>query len=315
MTIVRAAMTETCNAYAGMPASIENIATLAGKLEDIRRANVDHHVHLIESAKSTGAAVVGLGELFPAPYFALHRDELWLGMAESAEDGATITTLRHVASTHSIVIIAPIFELDESGERFNTAVVIDADGAVLGKYRKLHIPRGHNEQATFDERFYYGAPAVRSPDLQPVFTTAVGRIGVSICYDRHFEGVVAGLAGAGAQIVFSPAVTFGAKSRRMWDLEFAVDAARHRVFLAGSNRRGAEAPWNQEFFGGTHFTGPEGRIQNLSGRADLIVADLDLASLDDPDRSGWNLRDDARPDLRRGLRGDGSLQPESEPRV
>lgn len=298
MTIIRAAMTETCNVYPGMPASVADLATISTRLEDIRQANVDHHVQLIEAAAAAGAVIIGLGELFTAPYFALHRDAFWRDMAEHAIDGKTIAMLCGTAATNEIAIIAPIYELDESGERFNTAVVIDADGAVLGKYRKLHIPRGRNEQAAFDERFYYDAPATGADDLQPVFATAVGRIGVSICYDRHFDGVVSGLAAAGAQLVFSPAVTFGATSRRMWDLEFAVDAARHRLFLAGSNRRGAEPPWNQEFFGGSQFVGPGGRCENLSEDPRLILADLDLDSLDAPDDSGWDLRRDARDDLR-----------------
>ncbi len=299
MTIVRAAMTETCNAYRAVEDPVGELSALADRLADIRRANVDHHVELIAAAKAEGAQVIGLGELFPAPYFALHRDAFWMGMAEKAEDGPTISTLRDVARSSGIVIVAPIYELEDTGHRFNTAVVINADGTVLGKHRKLHIPQGHNEQGAFDERFYYGTPAVGTPDLQPVFSTAVGRIGVSICYDRHFEGAVSGLAAGGAQIVFSPAVTFGAKSRRLWELEFEVDAARHGVFIGGSNRRGSEPPWNQEFFGGSHFVGPDGRLENRSEHENLIVSDLDLDVLDGPDGSGWDLRRDARADLRR----------------
>ncbi len=297
MTFVRAAITETCNAYQGMPSTIEDLPTLADKLEDIRRANVDHHIELIKAAKAEGAQVIGLGELFPGPYFALHRDEFFRDMAESANNGPTVSTLRHVARAQEIVVVAPIYELDDFGKRFNTAVVIDADGSLLGNYRKLHIPQGHNEQGAFDERFYYQAPPVDSDTLLPVFATAIGRVGVSTCYDRHFEGVISGLARAGAEIVFSPAVTFGAKSRRLWNLEFEVDAARHGVFIAGSNRRGAEVPWNQEFFGGSHFVGPDGRLENRSAHANLVVADLDLGSLDRGDGSGWNLRGDARSDL------------------
>ncbi len=99
---------------------------------------------------------------------------------------------------------------------------------------------GANEQGRFAETFYYGRGESRP--LYPVFKTSVGVIGVDICYDRHFEGVVGALARAGARLIFSPAVTFGAKSRRLWELEFLVDAARHRVFIGGSNRRGSEKP-------------------------------------------------------------------------
>ena len=104
------------------------------------------------------------------------------------------------------------------------------------------------------------------------------------------------LAREGAQLVFSPAVTFGEKSRRMWPLEFEVDAARHNLFIGGSNRRGTEAPWNVEFFGESLFTGPAGRLEPVANdHAELILCDLDLAQLEGDDPSGWKLGADARP--------------------
>ena len=94
----------------------------------------------------------------------------------------------------------------------------------------------------------------------------------------------------------APAITFGAKSRRMWELEFEVDAARHRLFIGGSNRRGAELPWNQDFFGASHFAGPSGRVAPLPACPEgLVIADLDLAELRGPDPSGWDLQRDRRP--------------------
>jgi len=296
MTTVRAALTETCNAFAPMPASVDDLCTLADRLEDIRRANVDHHIELIAAAAAAGAEIIGLGELFPAPYFALRRDEFWRGLAEDAEDGPTVRQLREVASEHGVVLVVPIYER-AADKRFNTAVVIDKGGELRGKYRKCHIPEGSNEQGQFCETFYY-SPSDGSSELLPVFDTAIGRIGVTICYDRHFEGLVSALAQRGAQLVFSPAVTFGAKSQRLWELEFEVEAARHNVILAGSNRRGSEAPWNQPYFGGSHFVGPNGRYPNRSEHSNLVIADLDFAELTAPDPSGWNLRRDARADLR-----------------
>jgi len=295
MTKVRAALTETCNAFAAMPASVSDLGALANSLEDIRRANVDHHIELIAAAASLGAEIIGLGELFPAPYFALQRDEFWRGMAENAEDGPTIRQLREVASQRGVVLVAPIYER-AGDKRFNTAVVIDNGGELRGKFRKCHIPEGQNEQGQFCETFYYSA-SDGSSELLPVFDTAVGRIGVTICYDRHFEGMVSALAKRGAQLVFSPAVTFGAKSQRLWELEFEVEAARHNVILAGSNRRGTEPPWNQPYFGGSHFVGPNGRYPNRSKHSNFVIADLDLNELAAPDPSGWDLRRDARDDL------------------
>lgn len=249
MSTVHAAMTQTVSAYRGMPARVDGLSTLAGKLDEIRKANLDHHSELIAQAASAGAHIIGLGELFPAPYFALARDPMWLDMAEDAAGGPSVTRMQAEASRHGVVIIAPIHELcAQTGDRFNTAVVIDRNGANLGKFRKAHIPHGANEQGAFDESFYYGPAVVPYNDaspkilgdnpLLPVFSTSVGRVGVSICYDRHFSRMAEGLARAGAQLIFSPAVTFGEKSRRMWNIEFECDAARNNVFIGGSNRRG-----------------------------------------------------------------------------
>ncbi len=304
---VRAAMTQTVNAYPHMPATVEGLSALAGRLDDVRRANVDHHIELLEESARQGVQVVCFGELFPGPYFALRSDPMWTALAEDARDGATVTTLRAAAKRLGVVVIAPIYELDaSSGKRFNTAVVIDAQGEVLGTYRKTHIPYGSNEQGSFHENLYYdrsdgknllGPANVSKNPYFPVFTTPLGRIGVAICYDRHFEGVMWSLAREGAEMVFSPAVTFGAKSQRMWQLEFEVDAARHNVFIGGSNRKGSEPPWNQPYFGESHFVGPNGRAKNLSTHANLIIADLDLAQLGAGDPAGWNLPRDIRHEI------------------
>jgi N-carbamoylputrescine amidase len=290
-------MTETRNVYTPMPSSVAELGRLASHLEDIRRANVAHNQELIAAAAGMGAHIIGLGELFPAPYFASHQDEFWKGMAEEIGHSKTIQELQETAREHNIAIVAPIYERD-GDDLYNTAVVLDTNGDNLGRYRKCHIPRGHNEFGPFDERFYYGpskgnlgnAEAARGAhDLLPVFPTAVVRVGVSICYDRHFEGMVSGLARGCAQLVFCPAVTSGSKSQRLWEREFEVDAARHHVFVGGSNRRGKEAPWNHEYYGRSYFVGPNGRCDNISTHPNLVVSRLDLGELADRDPSGWNL--------------------------
>lgn len=304
--IVRAALTETVNAFQPMPDSVELLEQLTHRLEDIRKANVDHHVALVEAAKQQGAQVICFGELFTAPYFALRHDPFWVGLAEDARHGKTVTTLCEVAKARQMIIIAPLYELASSGERFNTAVVIDEHGEVIGTYRKSHIPHGANEQGTFLERHYYdrsdgwnflGPRNVSKNPYFPVFQTSLGKLGVAICYDRHFDGVVWSLAREGAELIFSPAVTFGAKSHRMWHLEFQVDAARHNVFIGGSNRKGVEPPWNQPYFGDSHFAGPNGVLQNVSTHPNLVIADVDLGELSRPDPSGWNLPRDTRFDI------------------
>jgi N-carbamoylputrescine amidase len=305
--IVRAALTETCNAYADMPGSVEELNELADKLPAIREANIDHHRYLIEAAKDVNVQALCMGELFAAPYFALDCTPMWKELAEDAEDGQTISAMRETARTLQMLLVAPIYELDaKTGKRFNTAVVIEKDGSILGKYRKCHIPEGTNDAGSFCETFYYersdgnldnGVANISGNDYFPVFQSSVGKLGVAICYDRHFPGVVKALAEQGAEIVFSPAVTFGKKSQAMWEMEFPVDATRHNLFIGGSNRVGKEAPWNQDFFGGSYFVGPNGRPDPVQASPGLVVADLDLAQLDDADPSGWNFERDLRPGI------------------
>lgn len=310
--VVRAAMTQTKNAFGPMPGTVDALESqLASRLDDIREANLIHHEDLIRRAHARGARLIGLGELFTAPYFALESRLFWLGLAEDGRDGPTATRLRALSAELSAVIVAPIFELDPSGKRFNAALVFDC-GEHLGGYRKSHIPCGGNERGRFVETDYYGpgdggltarggdhagARIVGKNSFFPVFETSVGRLGIAICYDRHFEGVMKSLAAGGAEIVLSPAVTFGEKSRRMWDLEFPVDAARHNLFIGGSNRLGVEPPWTIEYFGASFFVGPSGkRLENLSDDERIVISDLGLDQRRF-DSSGWDLPRDTRPEI------------------
>ena len=305
---MRVAMTQTVNAFREMPDRVEDLKKLEGKLDAIRRANVEHHISLMKDAKRQGVSAICFGELFTGPYFALTTDPLWIALAEDAATGPTVTELGAAAKETGLVVVAPIYERDPGGTRFNTAVVIEKTGEVLGKYRKTHIPYGKNEQGSFQENFYYersdgkngsGPANVSKNPFFPVFATSAGKIGIAICYDRHFEGVMSALEAEGAELVFSPAVTFGEKSRRMWPLEFAVDACRHRLFIGGSNRLGSEKPWNQPYFGETHFVGPDGACKDVSENPKIVIAEVDLASLAAPDPSGWNLPRDTRPEIYR----------------
>lgn len=291
-------MSETKNAYPKMPTTLEGLADLAQVLPEIRAANVEHHVALAKAAAGAGVKALGFGELFPAPYFASVKDPMWRALAEDAESGPTISTLRQVARDLALVLVAPIYEHDaRNGRRYNTAVVIDADGAILGRYRKTHIPNGSNEQGTFSELYYYGAADDSLGDYFPVFQTRYLKVGVGICYDRHFDGVMRTLARRGAELIFSPAVTFGAKSEHFWELEFEVDAARHRVFIAGSNRLGVEPPFGVRYFGKSLLVGPNGRLPVHRDLPGLVIGEIDLELLRHPDPAGWKLVEDRRPDI------------------
>ncbi len=293
--MITIALTETCNAFSPMPKRIEDLHELKGQLGAMRDANLDHHEALARTAAKEGAKIIGFGELFTGPYFATVTDEMWLDLAEDVFEGPSAKRLSALAAELSIVIVAPLFELDaKTGRRFNTAIVIDADGRILGRYRKTHIPHGANETEQFLERFYYEAADADLEALFPVFETRYAKVGVGICYDRHFEGVMRSLSAAGAELVFSPAVTFGQKSEYFWQREFEVDAMRNNIFIAGSNRLGSEPPFNVHYFGSSYVTGPNGRADNRTDLPNLVLADIDLSTLSGADPSGWSLGKDRR---------------------
>jgi beta-ureidopropionase len=318
VNVIRAAMIETMN--------VAEIPDDTSPLDDedisrIRDANIAHVVKLIRLAFSEGAEIICLNELAPAPYFAIGEEtqERWIGFAESAEEGPTIRAIQELTRELTITVLVPIYEQTEAGDRYNTTVVIE-DGEILGKYRKTHIPHGSNEQGNFTEGFYYkasddtgqnkGKKRVSGHPLFPVFETRVGNVGVATCFDRHFQYVWQHYENAGAQLVFSPAVTFGATSQEAWKHEFPAEAVRHGFYVGGSNKRGQEFPPDgPTFFGNSYFVGPDGRrLDDLSAKPELIISDLDLDQVA-ANPSGWNLPGNQRNDLAQAAIGITYLPP------
>lgn len=232
-----------------------------------REAMVDHQIALIEDAAARGAAVVCLQELSTGPYFCQIETHEWFDLAEIVPAGPTTTTMCAVAERLGIVLIVPLFE-EEHGVYYNTAVVIDADGAVVGKYRKNHIPHGN----LFYEKYYFKPGNLG----YPVFDTAVGRIGVYICYDRHFPEGARVLGVNGADIVFMPSATAG-RSFKLWHVEQRAHAIANGYFVGTINRVGVEENGPLEFYGHSYFASPDGEILAEAGsEPEIVVADLDL---------------------------------------
>ena len=168
-------------------------------LQKIKKAMIDKHLPMIEQAGREGVQVLCLQEIFYGPYFCPSQDAAWYSTAEPIPDGPTTQMMMELAKQHGMVIVVPIYEEDITGVYYNTAAVIDADGTYLGKYRKTHIPH----VAGFYEKFFF-----RPGNLgYPVFETAFGKIGVYICYDRHFPEGARALGLNGAEIVFNPSAT------------------------------------------------------------------------------------------------------------
>jgi N-carbamoylputrescine amidase len=179
-----------------------------------------------------------------------------------------------------------------TGVSFNTAAVIDADGSYLGKYRKTHIPHC---LPGFWEKFYF-TPG----DLgYPVFDTRYARVGVYICYDRHFPEGARALGLGGAEIVFEPSATTAGHSEYLWEIEQKSHAVANGYFVGTINRVGREGPWHiGEFYGKSYFCDPRGTIlaQGSRDKDELVVADLDLEVIDAV-RTQWQFYRDRRPEL------------------
>ncbi|MEX0877023.1 MAG: nitrilase-related carbon-nitrogen hydrolase, partial [Phycisphaerales bacterium] len=198
--ITRAALIQATNA---LPDSDD--------LPAIKRANIDKHIDLIARASDAGAKVCCLQELFYAPYFPAEQDARWYTLAEPIPDGPTIRLMQDRAREHGMVLIIPIYEVESTGIYYNTAAVIDDEGNYLGKYRKHHIPHLY---PGFWEKFYFRP----GNGGYPVFNTRFGRIGVYICYDRHFPEGARELGLNGAEIVFNPSATVAGLSEYLWRL-------------------------------------------------------------------------------------------------
>ena len=251
---------------------------------------VDKHIKMIADAAGQGAQVVGLQEIFHGPYFCAEQDAKWYDTAEP-ESGPTVSRMREVAREHGIVLIVPWYEEEQPGVYYNTACVIEKDGTILGKYRKTHIP---HVGPCFWEKFYFKPGNLG----YPVWDTSVGRIGLIICYDRHFPEVARELGLKGAELVFNPSATVESLSKYLWELEQPAHAVANGFWIAASNRVGVEAPLNNsKFYGSSYFCSPRGKIiaQASDSEDEVLVADLDLDEIREV-RNTWQFFRDRRPE-------------------
>ena len=265
--------------------------SLEGATDDIKRRMIDKHLPLIEDAGRKGVQVLCLQELFYGPYFCAEQKTRWYDLTEQIPGGATTRLFQDIAKRLGMVIVLPIYEEELSGVYYNTAAVIDADGKYLGKYRKHHIPQ---VAPGFWEKYYF-RPGNTG---YPVFQTAVGKIGVYICYDRHFPEGARILGLNGAEIVFNPSATVAGLYEYLWKLEQPAHAVANGYFVGAINRVGVEAPWNiGEFYGQSYFCDPRGRFvaEGSRDKDELVVADLDLDVIKEV-RNTWQFYRDRRPE-------------------
>ncbi|XP_050540776.1 beta-ureidopropionase [Daktulosphaira vitifoliae] len=240
---------------------------------------------IISLAAEVNVNVICLQEAWTMPFAFCTREKYpWCELAESAEDGPSTLFLKKLCKQYNMVIISPILERDEKDVIWNTAVVIDNHGNVIGKHRKNHIPR----VGDFNESTYY----MEGNTGHPVFQTEFGRIAINICYGRHhpLNWLMFGLNGA--EIVFNPSATVDGLSETLWGVEARTAAVANSYFTCAINRVGTEyflseftsgdgKPAHKDFghfYGSSYITAPDGsRTPGLSRIHDgLLIAEMDL---------------------------------------
>jgi len=269
----------------------------------------DNHaraMNLVRRAAAADAQVICLPELYRWPYLCQREDISLFDLAEPA-DGPSVTDFRSLAAELGVAVIVPFFERRGPGLYHNTAAVIDTDGALLGLYRKMHIP---DDPAYFEK--YYFAPG----DLGfRTFDTAFGRVAVLICWDQWYPEGARLAALSGATSLFYPTAIgwhpaekeqYGALQRDAWTTVQRGHAVANGLYVAAPNRVGLERPYDDlagiEFWGGSFIAGPQGELlaQAASDREESLVTEVDPAHLEEV-RRNWPFFRDRRVDAYGGL--------------
>jgi beta-ureidopropionase len=256
---------------------------------EIQKKALDKHLGMIEEAAKKGVQVLGLQEIFNGPYFCPGQDPRWYDAAEPIP-GPTTETMQAVCKKHSMAMVVPLYEREQAGVYYNSAAVIDADGKYLGKYRKQHIPH----TSGFWEKYFFKPGNLG----YPVFQTAYCKVGVYICYDRHFPEGARLLGLNGAEVVFNPSATVAGLSQYLWKLEQPAHAVANGYFVAASNRVGVEKPWNLgKFYGTSYVVDPRGNFLATASedKDEVVVAECNLDMIEEV-RRVWQFYRDRRPE-------------------
>jgi N-carbamoylputrescine amidase len=287
-------------------AEVTRIGLIQLTAEDTPAANVRKTIPRIEEAAARGAKIIGLQEMFTTKYFCIEQNPKHFQLAEPIESGPSVSALANVAQKLGVVIVAPLFEARGSEVYHNTAAVIDADGSVLGKYRKMHIP----QDPGFEEKFYFtpGDLGFRT------WSTAHGKIGVLICWDQWYPEAARLTALSGANILFYPTAigwlpeekaTLGQAQHTAWETVQRGHGVANGCYIAATNRVGTEG--QTQFWGQSFVSNPYGEIiaKATSDKEEVLIADCDLEKQKEFRRIWPFFRDrriDAYSDLTKRLR-------------
>jgi len=265
--------------------------------------NLSRQLALIEKAADAGAQIVCTQELFRSPYFCQSEDHAFFGLAEEIPGGPSTQALLALAKKRGIVVVGSLFEKRSAGLYHNTAVVIDADGSLLGIYRKMHIP----DDPLFYEKFYFtpGDTGFRA------WQTRYGRIGVLVCWDQWYPEGARLTALQGAQILFYPTAIgwhpsekaeHGVNQHGAWETIQRSHAVANGCYVAAINRVGHEVLPSVggagiEFWGQSFVAGTSGQILAKAAvdKEEVLVVEIDLAKVDET-RTHWPFFRDRRID-------------------
>jgi N-carbamoylputrescine amidase len=256
------------------------------KERNIRRAS-----ELVRQAAARGAQIVCLQELFRSRYFCQSEDSRHFNLSEPIP-GPSTDTLGALARKRQIVIVASLFEKRAAGVYHNTAVIIDVDGAIAGRYRKMHIP----DDPLYYEKFYFTPGDLGFPSYQ----TRYAKVAALVCWDQWFPEGARLAALSGAQILFYPTAIgwipkeprdVALNQRNAWELIQRSHAVANGVYVASVNRVGREG--KIKFWGHSFVAGPFGEIvaRSEGEREELIIAPCDLKKIDEIRQSWPFLRD------------------------
>jgi len=260
------------------------IAGIQMSCSDSPERNLKKASEMVEYAREGGAKIIAFQQLMHLPWFLDETDEKRFSYAED-EDGPLITKMRQLAREGGAVIVCPVFE-KSGGNFYNTAFVIDSDGSIAGKYRKVHIP----DIPLWREKYYF-----TSGDMGfPVIKTAYGNIGVQLCWDAFFPEGFRALALKGAQLIVAPTAAAFASAAR-WEKVLTAAAIANGVYIFRVNRVGGTD--HQKFYGKSFLLNPFGEITiEPTGKSDaVLLADLDFDEIKEA-REVWNFLGDRRPE-------------------
>lgn len=264
---------------------------------DNREENLAHAERIIRAAAAQGANIVLIQELFETPYFCKEHDPGYFSLARTIEENPAVTRFRALARELNVVLPASVFER-EGNAFYNSVAIIDADGSVLGTYRKAHIP----ESPGYHEKFYFSPGDTGFK----VWRTRFGTIGVAICWDQWFPESARAMAVMGAEILFYP-TAIGAEpqdlsidSRDHWQRAMQGHAASNIMPLVASNRIGTERGerWQVTYYGSSFIADHTGALVKEADRASeaILTATFDLEAIRNY-RNAWGVFRDRRPEL------------------